>query len=442
MDAARHHEVGQRAGQRRDQIVTFRAGPRPCHQMDRLPQLRIRQAQRHGFGHKASADGSFFDFLRADTVAAGLDHRIAAADKMEQALGIAAHAVTRPYGQAAKLRKRRRGTKAFGCAFGVLPVPLRHQRPAMDQFALFIGRSGLPGIVDNENLGKRNGAADGCRMPVHQHGIEIGRAERFGQAVHRIEVRLRESGPQGPYQVRGQRPSAVGQAAQRSCGLFRPVQFRQLQPQRRDSGDRCHTMAGHGFHHIARCQVIERDHRAACVPCRQQLVLAIIERQRQHRQHAVVGRDPEVVGNADRTQPKVRLAKHHALGPPGGTAGVKNGSKAVWRGIGRRQHRTQRLGLRPRDRLFDCRADGIGRLQRIEPRLARYQQRRAAIGKDMRNLPALEQRVDGYVHQPCSHRCQRHEASHFGFRQPGGDPRARMRHARFQPACQQAYTRV
>src|SRR5690606_4609261 len=110
----------------------------------------------------------------ADAVAGALYHRISAADKIEQAVGIAPHPVARPYRNAAIARRRRCWAESFGSALCVLPIALRNQRAAMDQFALLPIRRHIAVIADHQNLGMGDSFAHRCRVTVDQRWIEIG----------------------------------------------------------------------------------------------------------------------------------------------------------------------------------------------------------------------------------------------------------------------------
>jgi hypothetical protein len=197
------------------------------------------------------------------------------------------------------------------------------------------------------------------------------------------------------------------------------------------------------FDHVTRRQVIERDHRRTRIPRRKQLVLPIIERQRQHREHAVGRRQPQVMRHADRAEPQVGVAQHHAFGPPGRSAGVENRRQIVRRGAAWRQPLAERFGFGPYCGFLAAgRSCTIARLQRRQPRGARNQQNRAAVRQNMRDLRALEQRVDRHMHQPRAHRRERHQAGQLAFGQPRGHPCARFRRHGPQPAREQAYTRI
>lgn len=58
---------------------------------------------------------------------------------------------------------------------------------------------------------------------------------------------------------------------------------------------------------------------------------------------------------------------------------------------------------------------------------------RAAVGENMCDLRALEQRVDRHVDQPRARCRQRQKTSELAFRRPTGDPRALLRHLSREP---------
>ena len=202
-------------------------------------------------------------------------------------------------------------------------------------------------------------------------------------------------------------------------------------------------MALHRLHHVARHQVIERHHAAARVPRREQLVLAIVERKRQHRQRAIVRRQAEVIDDAIRTQPHVGVAQHHPLGPPGGAAGVEDRGQFLWIGLRGWQLRAKRVRRFQRRCLADQAASGrhVPRAQRLQPRRGAYQHACAAIREDVCHLRVLEQRVDGHMHQPGARGRQRQQTRQLALGRPARHPRAFFRHFARQPASQASDTR-
>jgi hypothetical protein len=60
----------------------------------------------------------------------------------------------------------------------------------------------------------------------------------------------------------------------------------------------------------------------------------------------------------------------------------------------------------------------IARLQARQPRRRADQQPRAAVGQDMRDLRALQQRVDRHMDQPGPRRGQRHQAGQLALGRP------------------------
>ena len=204
----------------------------------------------------------------------------------------------------------------------------------MDQLALIPRTCHRAVIGDDKDFCKGDRCAHGGRIGVDQSGIEIGRPECLGQAVHRVDIGIGKIGPQRPDEVGRQCAAAVREPPHRSRGVARPVELRQLDPQRRHRSERRDAMPGAGFHHVAREEIVERRHAAAGIPRGEQLVLAIIEAQRQDCQSDVVAGQLEVMGHADGTQPQVRMAQHDALGPAGAAAGVEDCRQGVRIGVG------------------------------------------------------------------------------------------------------------
>ena len=181
--------------------------------MDCLSQPLIGNAQRHGFRYQPRGQRGVLYLLRGNAVARALDHRIAATGEIEQAVGIAHHPVTGPDRHAAMTGRRRSRPEPFRSALRILPIALRHQRAAMDQFA-FLPRRGDGAIVpDHQHFGEGNRLAHRSRVRVHQCRVEERGAECLGQAIHREQPRLREDRAQFAHQIQGQRATAIGQAA-------------------------------------------------------------------------------------------------------------------------------------------------------------------------------------------------------------------------------------
>ena len=174
----------------------------------------------------------------------------------------------------------RRG-EALGGALRVVPIALRDQRPGVDQLAL-LARRGLAAVgADDHQLGEGDGGADAVGMLVDQRRIEAGRAEGFGEAVHQVQLRLA-----GTARASGAPAArADGRRCWSACAGCRPrrppVLLGQLEPQRRHAGEHGDVMTSDRPDHVARQEIVEGDRAAARRPGREQLVLAIVERQRQ-----------------------------------------------------------------------------------------------------------------------------------------------------------------
>ena len=274
-------------------------------------------------------------------------------------------------------------------------------------------------------------------MAVDKRRIEEGGTERLGQTVHREQPRVREQPAQSPDQIDRQRTARIGQAAQFRSGFLRPVKLCELHPQRRHGGQCGHAIPLHRLCHIARGQIVERNHAAPGVPGGKQLVLAIVERQRQHCQSDIVGCHPEVTRNAIGPQPYVGMAQHHALGLAGRAAGIKDRGQFVriggtWR---------QRIGAaRLLDRLAltddAAMARNIAGLEPVQPRRRADQQAGTAVGQDVRHLGMLQQRIDRHMDQSGPCRGQRHQAGQLALGGPGRNPCSGLGHLAFKPSRQ------
>src|SRR6478609_6514896 len=99
--------------------------------------------------------------------------------------------------------------------------------------------------------------------------------------------------------------ATVGEGTEAVALPARPVCLRMLVPERRDAGEDGDVMTPNCTHHIARQEIVEGDGAAARCPCREQLVMAIIEGKRENAECAVAGRQGEVMSDADRAEPQV-----------------------------------------------------------------------------------------------------------------------------------------
>jgi hypothetical protein len=137
----------------------------------------------------ASAASS--NLLRADPVARALDHRIAPPDEIEQAVCVAPDPVARPHRHAAIARFLRRGLEPLGGALGILPVTLRHQRPAMDQFALLA----VPAICPASLITRIS--ACGIALPIEVGWLSISAGSRKVERKASVSRTSRTAAPAG-----------------------------------------------------------------------------------------------------------------------------------------------------------------------------------------------------------------------------------------------------
>ena len=294
---------------------------------DPLAEPLVGIAERHRLVDQARGDRRLLDLGRADPVARGLDHPVLAADEIEQALPVPAHPVARPDRHAAIGRAGRRRLEPLGGPRRILPIALGDQRPGMDQLAL--RRLAAVG-ADHHDLGEGDGAAHRIRMGVEQGRLEIGRAERLGEPVHRIDVGGREDLAHPPHHRGRELAAAVGQPAQRQRRGGRPGRLDQLHPERRNAGQGADPVALDRADHVARGEIVERHDRAARGPGREAAGSARNRRlKRQHREHPVLRREAQIMRDADRAEPHIGVAQHHPLGPPGRARGVEQGGQVV-----------------------------------------------------------------------------------------------------------------
>ena len=81
----------------------------------------------------------------------------------------------------------------------------------MHQFSFLPIGCGFAVVCNNKYFGVGDGLAHRSRVRIDQRRIEKGRTERFGQPIHRKQLRLRKVGAQARHQINSQRAATIGQ---------------------------------------------------------------------------------------------------------------------------------------------------------------------------------------------------------------------------------------
>jgi hypothetical protein len=210
--------------------------------------------------------------------------------------------------------------------------------------------------------------------------------------------------------------------------VLRPIQLRQLDPQRRHTGEAGDALPCALPDHVAGQQIVVQHHRRADVEAGGQLAEAGIEAEWQHRQDPVLRGILQILADADRAGDHVAMGEDHALRHAGAARGVEDRGDIqvddTVAGAGRvRQHRrpVDKAGgarcSRRRAHVHDVgEAAALGK-RRGQPHQAfggGHKHAHFAVGQDVRHLLALEQRVDGHVYaagaRGAEHRNHRLEA--------------------------------
>ena len=223
---------------------------------------------------------------------ADLDHLVVAADEAQQPSSPSATTVS-PDQTAVPPIRRRTGRRPKALAPS---APDRANSPCATSGPAWTSSPGSPGaaraaVGADTTITSANGIARPIdRGALDQRGIEIGRAERFGQAVHRVEIGRsgnRVAQRRAPFAGVSAPPELVSRLKPRR-GLRRPFRLEQLHPQAAAPPPASSTPSRSTALITSRGgQIIERRHAPARRPGREQLVLPVIEAQRQHAQHAV-----------------------------------------------------------------------------------------------------------------------------------------------------------
>ena len=168
----------------------------------------------------------------------------------------------------------------------------------MDELALLAGVARRAVRADDEDLGVRDRLADRVGSAVDLGRVEVGRAERLGQAVHEVRPARREDRAQ-LVERRLRHPAAgVGEVAHASADLLRPRLLGELDPQRRHAGQAGDPVLGAEPDDVAGQQVVHEHDVGADGERGRQLAEAGVEAQRQRGEDDVVGRVAEVVADA------------------------------------------------------------------------------------------------------------------------------------------------
>ena len=134
--------------------------------------------------------------------------------------------------------------------------------------------------------------------------------------------------------------------------------------------------------------------------------------------------------DADRAEPEVGVAQHHALGPARSSRKCRARPRAR-SGPGPTVAEPRRPSAHSSSAI--ARASALVRgLERSQPRLVGDQQLRAAVGEDVRGLGALEHRIDRDMDQPRPRCRQRQDASELRLAHPARDAIARVEPLRTQ----------
>ena len=283
----------------------------------------------------------------------------------------------------------------------------------MDELAGLVGAAMRAVGAQHQDLGVRNRLADRVGAAIDFGGRQEGRAERLGQAVHQEGLGLRQVGAQLRQRLAWHAPARVGDVAQMLGDGLRPLELRELDPQRRHGGEPGHAFLGQGVEHVARHQVVEQHDPRADVKAGRQLAEAGVERQRQGREDRVVRGVLEVARHALGPRHHVAVREHHALGPPGAAGGVEDRQQvgvdhAVLGAAGVRDERRPGddflagdvacLMLADHDHLPQVRARGEGLGDCVQALGAGHDHADVAVAQDVADLLGLEQRVDRHEH--------------------------------------------
>ena len=218
----------------------------------------------------------------------------------------------------------RGGLEALRGLLRVVPVAHGDERAAVDELALLARLARRAVGAHDEDLGVRDRLADRVRPAVDLGRVQVGRAERLGQAVHQVGLGLREDRAQLLQRRLRHAPAGVGEVAQAPRRLERPLLLGELDPQRRDAREPGDLVLGAQAHDVAREQVVDQHDVGADREGGRQLAEAGVEAERQRGEDDVVGVVLEVLADARAAHEHVAVREHDALRLAGAAGGVED----------------------------------------------------------------------------------------------------------------------
>ena len=239
--------------------------------------------------HQRRGVQNFLDLVGADAIARRLDHLVAPTDEVQKPVFVLAYGVAR---ENRDLRQHQAGLaawqrpKSLGGLFGVVPVALRHQCAALNEFAWLMWIAGRAIGAQHQHFAVGDRLADRIGPTVDLFRGEIGRAERLGETVHQEWLGMRHDGAQRLQCFARHAATGVGEVAEMRADVG-PLHLRQLDPQRWHRGQAGDPMRHDCLDHVLGQQVVQQHHAGAGMKRGGQLAEPCIERQGQRSQQHI-----------------------------------------------------------------------------------------------------------------------------------------------------------
>jgi hypothetical protein len=281
---------------------------------DRLAEQAVGCADDGRHAHALGGVQDRLDLAWRDLLAARLEDVVAAPDEVQEALLVLAEEVP---GRQRALPRPAAGAQPLRRRLGVVPVALHDVRAAHDQLADLAGRQSRAGVVLDPRLRAGDRDPDRFGPCVELLGRQVGDALALGQPVHRVEPGLREGGAQRVDRRRRERGGGVREEAQIRkvvAGFAAGARRREDLEDRRHRRQAADALAREQLQHAAReGEASLEDQRRADPHAHQQLVEAVVERQRHDAQHPVVAVHRQVLDDRAGRECHVRVRERDAL---------------------------------------------------------------------------------------------------------------------------------
>src|SRR5712691_1012381 len=345
--------------------------------LHRLSQHRVGNTDHRGLQHSGQTMECVLHLAWAHFLAPGLDDVPLARDKIQISLAVSTEDVPRVEHPLSGDRSRLEPLRRLG---RFLPVAAHHVAAANYELPRAAVRQAPAQLIDQPDFLVRHAPSDACRPDFQLIGRQISHALAFGEAVHRIQLGLREQPPQLTDVLLRQGCRSVRDQAQRPQVVLGERFHRHEQREdRRHPRQYRHPLALHRLEHLHRKrEVLLQHHFRAHLETHQHLVEPVAERERQHTQNHVVFTIAKVAVDGVYGRDHIEMREHDPLGLPGGARRIDDAREILVDCGLDPHHPANRIGLAIRQKAIpsafadlptdnDARAHARAPCQRLVP---------------------------------------------------------------------------